>query len=194
MNLCINFVNFIGYQLSISLSNCVNCILKQGWHFTRRVIVYVLSNYLPVENVQNVQNFQKRWKTRFSKETVKNWFGGTFNYFLGKGGVLPQKLTWPFLSQIRWIFYYLAIFSKKKKNYFQRKRWKTIFRVEFLLKGKMYVAKKMNVSFFIRNEVWNIFSFNNFFEESNIFWENCEKKFWVGYNHFLGDGVLLCQN
>ncbi len=32
-------------------------------------------------------------KAVFSKKTVKNCFGGAFNNFLGKGGILRQKLT-----------------------------------------------------------------------------------------------------
>ncbi len=37
-----------------------------------------------------LQFFQK--KTVFSEKTVKNCFGSTFDYFLGKGGILRQKL------------------------------------------------------------------------------------------------------
>ncbi len=32
---------------------------------------------------------------------MKNCFEGSFDYLLGKEGILPQKLTQPFLSQIR---------------------------------------------------------------------------------------------
>ncbi len=35
----------------------------------------------------------------------------------------------------------------------------------------------MNITFFMGNEVLNIFSFNNFFEKSNIFGENRGKNF-----------------
>ncbi len=37
---------------------------------------------------------------------------------------------------------------------------------------------KLNITFLMGNEVFNIFSSNNFFEESNIFQENGEKCFW----------------
>ncbi len=37
---------------------------------------------------ENVENFQKPWKTQFSKQDVTNCFGGTFDHFLGKGNVL----------------------------------------------------------------------------------------------------------
>ncbi len=38
----------------------------------------------------------------FEKSSIfrKNCFGGAFDDFLGKGGVLPQKLTQHFFSQI----------------------------------------------------------------------------------------------
>ncbi len=45
----------------------------------------------------------------------------------------------------------------------------------------------MNTTFFMGNEVLNIFLFNNFFEKSNIFRENGEKIF-AGHDHFLGEG------
>ncbi len=35
----------------------------------------------------------------------------------------------------------------------------------------------MNIIFFIRNEISNSSSYNNFFEDSIILWENNEKKF-----------------
>ncbi len=37
----------------------------------------------------------------------------------------------------------------------------------------------------MRNEVLNTFSYNNFFEESNIFWENGEKKYFGGDDYLL---------
>ncbi len=45
---------------------------------------------------------------------------------------------------------------------------------------KMFVhlTTKMNITSLMGNEVLNIFSFNNFFEKSNIFGENGGKKFW----------------
>ncbi len=59
-----------------------------------------------------------------------------------------------------------------------------------LLKGRGRRATKMNITFFIGNEIVNIFSFNNFSEKSNIFGENGEKIF-GGHDHFL-EGVILC--
>ncbi len=45
-----------------------------------------------------LQNFKKR--TVFSEKTVKNCFGGTFDHFVGKGGVLPQKLIYLFYHKL----------------------------------------------------------------------------------------------
>ncbi len=47
-----------------------------------------------------------------------------------------------------------------------------------LLKRKERPVMKMNITFFIRNEVLNIFSLNSFAEKSNIFGENGGKHFW----------------
>ncbi len=67
------------------------------------------------------------------------------------------------------------------KNFFQKSH---IFRetgkncfwgAKFLLRGRWRPTKKMNIIFFMENEVLNSFSSNNFFEESNIFGENSEK-------------------
>ncbi len=44
-------------------------------------------------------------------------------------------------------------------------------------KDRGRLATKMNITFFMGNEVLNIFSSNNFFEENNIFRENDEKTF-----------------
>ncbi len=52
---------------------------------------------------------------------------------------------------------------------------------------------KINITFFMENEVFIISSYNNFFKESNIFWKNCEKNIW-GYEHFLEDVVILWKN
>ncbi len=41
---------------------------------------------------------------------------------------------------------------------------------------------KMNITFFMGNEVSNSSSYNNFFEDNIILWENNEKK------NFLGEG------
>ncbi len=55
------------------------------------------------------------------------------------------------------------------------------------MKGRGHLATKMNVTFFMGNEVLNALSSKNFFDESNIFRENA-KKILVAHDHFLGDG------
>ncbi len=40
-----------------------------------------------------------------------------------------------------------------------------------------HLTTKINITFFIRNKMPNIFLFNNFFGKSSIFRENCEKLF-----------------
>ncbi len=54
----------------------------------------------------------------------------------------------------------------------------------FLLKGRRLLATNMNTSFFMGNEVSNMFSSNNLFEKSNIFGENRENNF-EGHGHFI---------
>ncbi len=76
---------------------------------------------------------------------------------------------------------------------FVRKRQKTVSGApKFLLKERRRLATRMNINFFMGNEVWNILSFNNFFEKSNIFVDNGEKIL-GGHDHFLGEGVILRQ-
>ncbi len=73
--------------------------------------------------------------------------------------------------------YCLAVFSKKTA--FSEKMAKTqLLGPKSLLKGVGHQATKMSITFFMGNEVLNIFSFNSFFEKSNIFGENREKIFW----------------
>ncbi len=73
---------------------------------------------------------------------MKNCFGGTFDDFLGKGGVLPQKLTLLFLG---WE-YFISVFQKKAV--FSKKIVKNRFWGPSLLKGRGCLATKMNITFF----------------------------------------------
>ncbi len=43
--------------------------------------------------------------------------------------------------------------------------------------------------FFMKNEILDIFSSNSFYEESNIFRENCEKKFFGDMKNIFKPGV-----
>ncbi len=47
---------------------------------------------------------------------------------------------------------------------------------------------RMNITFFMGNQVSNILSFNNFFEKA-IFLETMGKKFWADMITFLGEEV-----
>ncbi len=51
---------------------------------------------------------------------------------------------------------------------------------------------KMNITYFIKNLILNIFMLNNFFGKSSIFWGNYEELFQGAFDHFLGkEDVLL---
>ncbi len=60
--------------------------------------------------------------------------------------------------------------------------------------ARAHLTLKMNITFFIRNLMLNIFLFHNFFEKkTSIFRENHEKLFWGTFDHFLGKGGVLSQ-
>ncbi len=50
---------------------------------------------------------------------------------------------------------------------------------------KDHLTPKMNIAFFIRNLMLNIFLFDNFFEKSRIFRENRKKLFWGRIRQFF---------
>ncbi len=76
---------------------------------------------------------------------------------------------------------------------FLRKRQKTVSGAQVSFEGKEATGDKIEYQlFYMGNEVWNILSFNNFFEKSNIFGDNGEKIL-GGHDHFLGEEVLLRQ-
>ncbi len=58
-----------------------------------------------------------------------------------------------------------------------------------------HLKPKMNIAFFIRNLMLNIFLFHNFFEKTCIFRENREKQFW-GYiwQFFRGKKASYAEN
>ncbi len=66
---------------------------------------------------------------------MKNCFGSTFDNFLGKGGVLRQKLTSTFLITNE-ILNILLFSSSKKKLYFLKKQQKTVSVVQVFFEGK----------------------------------------------------------
>ncbi len=103
----------------------------------------------------------------FSEKTVKNSFGDSFDSLLGKGGVLRQKLTY---------FLLFSSFFKKSCN-FLRKQQKTVSGCLVSFEGKEASGDENDLTFFMENEVLNIFSCNNFFPKSNIFGGKGEKNF-----------------
>ncbi len=52
---------------------------------------------------------------------------------------------------------------------------------------------RMNITFFMGNDILNIFSFNNFSEKSNIFGENGGKNFWRTRPFFRRRGHLTIK-
>ncbi len=56
-----------------------------------------------------------------------------------------------------------------------------------------HLTQKMNIAFFIRNLMLNIFLFNNFFEKSCIFRENRKKLFWGRIWQFFRDSRRLTR-
>ncbi len=97
----------------------------------------------------------------------------------GQKSILIDKKYYGFLTQLRKICVFHESCEKLSKA-----------RVPFEWNGMGRLVTKMNISFFMGNYVLNIFSSNNCFEESYIFHENCENKFW-GPQHFLEKRVIL---
>ncbi len=130
-------------------------------------------------------------KKKTSEKTAKNCWGGAFNNFLGKEGVLRQKLTKLFYH--KWGIEYLIFYQFFPKMYnFLRKRHNTVSGPQASLKKRMRPATRIDITFLMGNEVSNISSFNNFFEKRNIFGDNGEKIL-GGHDHFLGERVILRQ-
>ncbi len=62
-----------------------------------------------------------------------------------------------------------------------------------ILKGRGRVATKININFFVRNEVLNIFYITIFPKKTNIFQNNRKNNFWV-HDHFSGNAVSDDKN
>ncbi len=89
--------------------NCVTVPPVRG-HLTPKMnITFFIRNLML--NISLFDNFFE--KSCIFRENRKKRFGGAFENFLGKEGVLQPKINITFLSQMRYqIFYYLPIFSK----------------------------------------------------------------------------------
>ncbi len=78
----------------------------------------------------------------------------------------------------------LSSFFKRNCN-FLRNGKKPFLGPNSLLKRRGRLATKMNITFFMGNELLNNFSFNNFFEKINVFGENEEKNIlWLTWPFF----------
>ncbi len=170
-----------------------HCATGKGSSYTKNEYNFFFVANLMV-NIILLDNFFKKKKKKkvLSEKPWKTVLGAHLMIFTERKRLAP-KIDITFLSLIRyWIFYYLAGFSKKKKLYFSRK-WQKCSGMTSLFKRRGRLVTKMNITFFIGNEVSNIFSSNNFFEESNIFQKN-SKKIWGGHDDFLGEGASYAKN
>ncbi len=123
---------------------------------------------------------------------MKNRFGGIFDHFLGKAAS-RYKINATFLIKNFVLIIVLFNIFWKKSCIFREDSEKSFLGAESLLKRKGRLIMKMNITFFMENEVLNMFSSNNFFGKRNIFWENGEKQFW-GCEHLLGDHLRTKNN
>ncbi len=90
-------------------------------------------------------NFLK--KSSISQENREKLFWGTFDQFLGKTGVLHQKVTNLFYHKLD--TEYFKIFFKKSCT-FQENGEELFLKAKSLLKERGYLATKMNIIFFLR--------------------------------------------
>ncbi len=154
--------------------NCVTVPSVRG-HLTLKMnIAFFIRNLML--NIFLFDNFFE--KSCIFWENRKKLFWGRIWQFVRERRRLTPKINVTFLSQMRyWIFYYLAVFSKKKNCIFWENSEKPFLGPKSLLKGRGGLAWKMNITFFNGKWSFEYFSFNNFFEKGNIFGENGEKNF-----------------
>ncbi len=83
--------DLLAFSNNFSFSTrAVKKIDKDPFLSVRSILSIIDKNF----NLSIIINFYRFFESSpFSEKTVKNWFGGTFDNFLGKGGVLGQKLT-----------------------------------------------------------------------------------------------------
>ncbi len=104
------------------------------------------------------QFFQK--EQFFWKNYEKLSWGAYLIIFKERRRLASKINVTSFLSKIRyWIFY--EQFFQKKVVFFEKMATNCF--------GSHGLATKMNISFFIGNQISNIFSFNSFFEKRNIY-------------------------
>ncbi len=113
-----------------------------------------------------------------------NCFGSTFDNFLGKEGVLRQKLTLLFFFITDEVLNTLLFSSFSKKAAFSEKMAKPQFLgLKSLMKGTGRPSTKMNITSFMGNEILNIF-YLTIFSKKAIFFEKMGEK-------FLGDMTIF---
>ncbi len=121
-------------------------------------------------------------KAVFSEKTAKNCFGGAFDNSLGKEGVLRQKLTKLFYNKWGIEYFIIYQFFPKMCN-FLRKRLKAVCGAQVSFEGKEGSGTRMNITFFMGNEVLNILWLTIFLKKA-IFLETMGKKFWTDMTIF----------
>ncbi len=128
-----------------------------------------------------------RKSTYFFNESNQNKKYAKFGYKSRKLTIYIKEEYCKNTNNRYWIFYVFfekVVFSEKKlKNCFEG--------LKSVLKGRDYLATKMNI-FFTRNDVTNIFSSNNFFEKVTFSEKIVKKiKYWKFGNNFKKLMILI---
>ncbi len=113
-------------------------------------------------------------KAVFSEKTTKKLFWGRIWQFFRE----RRRLT--LIIEVLNILLFTHFFQKCV--IFWENARKPFLGPKSLLKERRRLATRMNINFFMANEVSNILSFNNLFEKSNIF--GMGKKFWENMTIF----------
>ncbi len=120
-------------------------------------------------------------KSSIFGENREKLFRGHIWQLFRKRRRLAPKINITFLSQMRyWIFYYLAVFSKKKSCIFWENGKKQFLGPGSLLKGRRRLTTKMNLIFLWEMKLWNL----TFFRKGQHFGRKWGKK-------FLGDMTIF---
>ncbi len=108
-------------------------------HLTPKMNIILFYQKLDAEYFLFVNFFEK--SNIFRQDGKKLFWWHIWRFFRGRRR-LVQKINITFLSQIRrWIFYYLAVFSKKNSNFLRK--WQNPFPGPMsLLKGRRRLGRK----------------------------------------------------
>ncbi len=103
------------------------------------------------------------------------------------GVVLHQKWISLFYQKFDVDYFFIQQFFRKKKLYFQTKLQKTVLGAHLTISlGKKASSPKINITFFILNEVLNILLFTNFFQKMCNFLRKRQKTVFVAQVSFEG--------